>query len=172
VLSALSDGLRKIAENSPESDANSHRDNLNEAAKIILFKHKVSTHLYLFENNELKKIRNPESYPSYGTSCLVRLLTTYRDSIDNIEKAILAIKDDKIIQFKELENDKSEKCICNLEKGSKIKIDGKDLDCIYWLENLRDYYVSLKGELVHEVQTSPPIIDAVDYYFSIIHSDK
>jgi hypothetical protein len=174
LLEEIDSGLRTIANNSTEPDANSHRANLNEAAKIILFKYGIAAHKYLIVDKQLSLKEDLINFPccEYNIETLIQLLGNYRTSAKNIERVILAIKKEKTIKFMKRKESGSDQCIYTLKKGSKIKIGDKDLDCIYWLESLRDYYVSLERELAHEIQTSPQIIDAVDYYFSLIRSNK
>lgn len=174
LLGEIDSGLRKIAELGTEPDANSHRDSLNKAAKIILFKHGIAAHRYDFivDDRSLKKHLIDFQCSEYDSSILIQLLANYRDSATEINQAVLAIKEKKKIKFMEETTKDNYRCICILKKGSKIEMDGKDHDCIRWLERQRDYYVSLKRELANEIQNSLQIIDAVNYYFSLISSNK
>ncbi len=164
----LYDDLEKLGKTSTK--ARSHLKNLKKAATAILSTHYIPDYEYSFMGPNTLERTSFEIPSKVNVLTLASRLKLYRDCGTAMTKAIAALK--KGYSLKVVDHDDKELAI--LDAGKPLEIQGQEIayDGLLWLRKQRDSFITQGEKLDEQIQTSPEIIRAVDYYFSLFRPNR
>lgn len=173
MLQRIHDDFTKLCTTDP--NACLHLSHLNNAAVTILSSHSEPDYTYSFlAPNKLERIDLSKVTQVNGLT-LANRSDHYQNCIKAMTGATMALEDVnslKVVRLTTVPGKHKE--IGEIAAGKPLVIEGQEIesDGLQWLKKQRESYIAQGKKLNEQIQTSPDIIRAFNYYFSIFRPDR